>query len=180
MAITREIQQANLKEVFFQVEELPIAAQYFFSGFKTIPGYKAIVDAETGTPISVVSEDYRLITNKEAYEIATKLIPKLFKGMTIGNFQVFNVLMPKSKGACIIDLILPADSKNPFFKQDDCYTPFIRIWNSYNKTTKLKFEIGFCRWICLNGCIFGEVGFKFSAAHTKQHLGFDVEEIVQD
>lgn len=179
MAIERELKQANLKEVFFQVEELPVAAEYFFKGFKTIPGYKAIVDAETGAPISVVSSDYRLITNKQAFEIATQLIPMLFEDMTISDFEAYNVRMPHSKGACIIDLIIPADSKNPFLSQDECYTPFIRIWNSYNKTTKLKFEIGFCRWICLNGCIFGEVGFEFSTAHTKQHIGFDLKEIVK-
>ncbi len=47
------------------------------------------------------------------------------------DFKAYNVRMPNSKGACIIDLIIPADSKDPFMTHGESYTPFIRIWNSF-------------------------------------------------
>ena len=179
MAIKRELKAAELDCAFFKVEERPVFINKFFNGFHSIPDYKAIVDLDNETALSVVSKDYRLITNEEAYRIAGLLIPKLFEGKTIHDFMAFNIRMSKSKGSCIIDLILPSDGRNLFGDKNECYTPFIRIWNSYNKTTKLKYEIGFCRWICLNGVIFGEVGFKFSAAHTSRQAGFRLDDIVE-
>lgn len=179
MAIKREIQAADLECAFFKVEERPVYVKQFFNGFHAIPDYKTIVETDNETALSVVSKDYRLITNEDAYRIAGLLIPKLFEGKTINDFMAYNIRMSKSKGSCIIDLILPSDGRNLFGDENERYTPFIRIWNSYNKTTKLKFEIGFCRWICLNGVIFGEVGFKFSTAHTNRSIGFHIDDIVE-
>ena len=179
MAIIRELKEANLQEPFFPVEERPICVEQFFGGFKNIPGYKAIVDVESGTAISVVSRDYQLITNKDAYEIAIYLIPRLFQDKTISDFVPYNVRMVSSKGSCTIDLILPSVRTELFNNPNECFTPFIRISNSYNRTSRLKFEIGFCRFICLNGVIYDEIGFKFSVAHTKQQLGFRFDEIVE-
>ena len=179
MAIKRDLKEVNLKEAFFKVEERPIYVNKFFNGFHSIPDYKAIVDVDNENALSVVSKDYRLITSEEAYQIAELLIPKLFEEKTICDFIAFNIHMSKSKGSCIIDLILPSGRRDLFGDKNECYTPFIRIWNSYNKTSKLKYEIGFCRWICLNGVIFGEVGFKFSAAHTSRHIGIQLNDIVE-
>lgn len=179
MAIKRAIEEVDITQAFFPVEERPVGIEPFFGNFKSIPGYKAIVDSDLGTAISIVSKDYQLITNRDAYEIAVRLIPKLFEGKTINDFIPYNVRIANSKGSCIIDLIIPTGWKNLFGDKKESYTPFIRIWNSYNRTYRLKFEIGFCRWICLNGSIFGEIDFKFSATHTKRHLGFCFDDIVE-
>lgn len=32
----------------------------------------------------------------------------------------------------------------------------------------LRFELGFCRWICLNGMIFGAKSIEYSYAHSKR------------
>ena len=49
-------------------------------------------------------------------------------------------------------------------------TAFLRISNSYNRTRLLRFELGFCRWICLNGIIFGSKSIEFSYAHTRRGM----------
>ena len=77
MAIKRAIEEVDITQAFFPVEERPVGIEPFFGNFKSIPGYKAIVDSDLGTAISIVSKDYQLITNRDAYEIAVRLIPKL-------------------------------------------------------------------------------------------------------
>lgn len=57
-----------------------------------------------------------------------------------------------------------------FEVNNDKYMAFIRLANSYNRTSRLKIVIGFCRWICLNGCIFGERSFTLSVTHDDKRL----------
>ena len=163
--IIRERQLVNLCDAFFPVVEEPISYGNFMGRSIHIPGYKAIVDKTSGNTLSVVSTKYRLVTNKEAYDIADYVVGIIFPGKTLRDFEVFNVIMPKTKGSCRIDLIIPNNFNELFGNERESWTPFVRISNSYNRTTTLKFEIGFCRWICLNGCIFDQMGVSFSLTH---------------
>ena len=117
---------------------------------------------------SVVSSQYNLVTNREAYEIANFIVQRIFEGMTLQQFECYNVYMPQSKGSCRIDLIIPFSYNNPFADRKDTWTPFLRISNSYNRTLVLKYETGFCRWICKNGVIFGQNGITISINHNER------------
>ena len=165
--ISRERQQVDLEEAFFPVVEEPINVDVFMGRPKRIHGYKALVEQETGRVISVVSSKYRLLLNREAYEFADIIIQAVFEGKRLCDFECFNILMPKTKGSCRIDLILPNDFNKLFGKESESWTPFVRISNSYNRSMPLKYEIGFCRWICKNGVIFGQLGITFSINHTE-------------
>lgn len=121
-----------------------------------------------GNVLSVVSSKYRLLLNEEAYKLADYIVRAVFNGKTLADFECFNILMPKSKGSCRIDLIIPNNFNKLFGDDNESWTPFVRISNSYNKTMVLKYEIGFCRWICKNGMIFGQLGMTFSM----NHLGY--------
>ena len=72
---------------------------------------------------------------------------------------------------CCVDLIRKLDDGNVIsfqpFDDDDPWTAFIRIINSYNKTSCLKYQLGFCRWICQNGMIFESKSVDFVFTHTK-------------
>jgi hypothetical protein len=71
----------------------------------------------------------------------------------------------------------PASALQPLWEKDK-RTAFLRPSNSYNRTQLLRFE-GFCRWICLNGIIFGRKSIEFSYAHTRR--GMDrVDRFVQN
>jgi hypothetical protein len=87
--------------------------------------------------------------------------------------------MPQTKGSCSIDLILPNKYNQLFGDEKESWVPFVRISNSYNRTIKLKYEIGFCRWICLNGVIFGQTGISFSITHYGQITHADINRLVQ-
>ena len=170
MRIQRQYMQANIEQLFFPVEEHPV--QYWDSARGQscdIPRCKAIVDAERGTPLSVVSKDYRLVTNEAAFKMVAPIASEFFGGNGLRDFECFNVLYPKTRSFCRVDLTrrgscefeLPGGEK---------YIAFIRMTNSYNRLSRLTLIIGFCRWICLNGCIFGERSFTLSVNHTDRRL----------
>jgi len=126
----------------------------------------ALVD-DRGRTLSIVSDKYKLITNEDAYYWADFVIRGVFADCTLSDFECFNVYMPTTRGSCRIDLIIPNSFKDPFGNKDS-WIPFIRISNSYNKTIVLKYEVGFCRWICQNGVIFSQKGIKLSFNHAER------------
>ena len=155
-----------MEKAFFPVVEEHISVDVFMGQPKRILGYKALVDQQTGKVISVVSSKYRLLLNREAYDLADIIIRAVFEGKKLCDFECFNILMPQTNSSCRIDLIIPNDFNNLFGKESESWTPFVRISNSYNRSMTLKYEIGFCRWICKNGVIFGQLGITFSINHT--------------
>lgn len=161
---TRTAKRFDLIDAFFPVKEMPISVDGTSRPI-AIPGYKAIVESETKRPLSVVSNKYRLVTNKEAYELADYVVRAIFEGKTLDDFECFNILMPKTKGSCRIDLIIPNNYKELFGQGFERWLPFVRISNSYNRTLVLKYEIGFCRYICMSGVIWGQTGITFSITH---------------
>lgn len=178
--IKREAKFRELKEVFFPVEEQPISWGEFMDSRNRIPRYKAIIDSKTKRTLSVVSSKYRLVRNIEAYEIADYVVRTVFNGKTLDDFECYNILMPKSKGSCRIDLIIPNNFNTLFGNKDEIWTPFVRISNSYNRTMTLRYEIGFCRWICLNGVIFGQTGISFSITHTGSITRKEIDQLIKN
>lgn len=164
--IKRDAQPSYLQDAFFTVREEPVYMTGTRGREKRIRGYKAIVNGVTGEVFSVVTDRYRLIHNQDAYEMADHVVRAVFDGKSLSDFECFNIMMPKTKSSCRIDLIIPNNFQTLFGMSSESYTPFVRISNSYNKTLVLKYEIGFCRWICKNGCIFGQRGITFSMSHT--------------
>ena len=158
----------TLQDTFFETSLEPIFWVDKANRNHKVTGQKAIIDRTTGNSISVVSSQYNFVRNRDAYEIADFIVRRVFEGMTIQQFECYNVYMPQSKGSCRIDLIIPYSKDNPFADQRDTWTPFVRISNSYNRTLVLKYEIGFCRWICKNGVIFGQKGITISINHSER------------
>lgn len=136
------------------------------SAYQALPRHQAVVDIDGGNVFAVVTEDYHLVTNQQAYELAAEALKSVFDFTALEDMACLNVTMPKSRSFCHIDLIHKGSDFEPW--QNDRWVPFVRITNSYNRTRRLRFEIGFCRWICLNGVIFGGKSVEISFAHTKQ------------
>ncbi len=161
------------KQAFFPVELRPIFMEDSANTAKyhKLPRHLAVVDIEKKNPFAVVTDDYKLVTNQEAYEIAGAIMKKVFKGTNIDDMVCLNVIMPKTRSFCHIDLIHKTADFSPWKKdKKDKWTAFLRITNSYNRTRLLRFELGFCRWICLNGMIFGEKSIKYGYTHTHREV----------
>jgi len=166
------MRRTDLKQVIFP---LRIQSVYFeeYRGENTvkrkIPHSQVIVNAETGDPISIVSKEYRVVTNEEAIEFGKKCFKELFNTVNTDDLEIFNIIAPETRSFCHIDLIHKKYQVN--IGRQEVYLPFIRITNSYNRSRALSFDIGFCREICDNGAIFEEDSIKFKFSHTKKRIG---------
>lgn len=176
--IVREAEHFEFNEAFFPVGEQPIYCDVR-GRHRVIPGYKAIIDEERGNTLSVVSDKYKLVYNADAFKMADYVIRVIFEGKTLQDFYCYNMLMPQTRGHCRMDLILPNNFNRLFGKKNESWTPFVRISNSYNKTVALRYEVGFCRWICKNGVIFGQKGVDFSINHSGRINYDDINMLVE-
>ena len=169
----------QLQDAFFETEILPI---YWFDSNDRrhkIAGQQTIIDKKERRAISVVSTSYQFIHNFDAYKLADRVIQRVFNGLTLKDFECFNVYRPQSKGSCRIDLILRS-AKSRFPNLIETWMPFIRISNSYNKTLVLKYEIGFCRGICLNGVIFDQRGITIRIPHSQKVNMYRIKRMIDN
>lgn len=158
----------DLAEAFFPVEMRPLfmLSADGLDKYRQLKRHLAVIDVERQHPFAVVTDDYQLVTNKAAYDMATEVMKKVFHTTQISDMACLNITMPKTRSFCHIDLIHKTADFSPW--EQDKWTAFLRISNSYNRTRLLRFELGFCRWICLNGMIFGSKSIEFSYAHTRR------------
>jgi hypothetical protein len=172
----------DINEAFFPVELRPLFMEQSAKKdgqltllpepkYTKLPRHFAVVDVEKNRPFSVVTDDYALVTNEEAYDRAGDIMKRVFQTTTLEDMVCFNVIMPKTRSFCHIDLIHKGTDFSPW--EEDKWTAFLRLTNSYNRTRLLRFELGFCRWICLNGMIFGSKSVEFSYYHTRRGIGID-------
>lgn len=161
--------EADLESAFFPVELCPVYTDRLdgSNDYQRLGRYFAVRDVERHKTFSVVTNDYKLVTNREAYEMAEEAMEKVFSITKLEDLACLNITMPDSRSFCHIDLI---HRRRNFNDEDDAWTAFLRITNSYNRTRRLRFELGFCRWICLNGIIFGAKSIEFSYAHTRRGM----------
>lgn len=136
--------------------------------YHRIPGYKAVVDVQTNRVFAAVSSDYKLVSNQEAIEIGKECFKVVFDTVSVNAMKLFNIVMPKTRSFCHIDFIHEGISFN--VGSNDKWVPFLRITNSYNRMRLLRFDIGFCRWICTNGIISGDISIRFKYQHTRGEI----------
>lgn len=156
----------NIDEVLFPVAYMPI---YLGKEQEPVKGFRAVtgkLSENTEVIFSIVSDNYKLITNEQALELGKEIHKQLFPKATSDSFEVFNVIAPQTKSYCHIDIIDKNYKLNIWV--EEVYVPFVRIQNSYNRTMPLKFQIGFCRKLCDNGVIFEKDLVTISMTHTRQ------------
>lgn len=176
--VKREWTPVDMNDAFFPVSEERVYWSDNYNNQHRIKDFVALVD-ERGNTLSVVTKGYNLVTNVEAYHWADYIIKGVFDKLKLEDFECFKLYMPASRGSMYMDLFVPYRFNQPFPDIDDAYVPFIRIENSYNKTVKLKYEVGFCRWICQNGAIIGRKSYQFSMNHSEWINGAKIDEIVK-
>ncbi len=157
----------NIESLLFPVVQESV---YLKGQSKPIVGLKAIKGIHDGESrvFSVVSDNYRLVTNQEALEWGKIIHRSLFPNASADSFEVFKIIAPNTRSYCHIDIIDKHYTLN-IWKQE-LYVPFIRIHNSYNRSLALKFDIGFCRKLCNNGVIFEKKTVRLKFSHTRNEL----------
>jgi hypothetical protein len=170
----------NLTDVLFPVERRAVYLRHgedpslFDSDpadeerFVSLDGFDAIIDVERERTFAVVRGDYSLVTNEEAIELGERCFRSIFGQDTIEGMELFNIIMPRTRSFCHIDYIHSSINIEPW--PDDRWMLYLRVTNSYNRTKLLRFDLGFCRAICLNGIIFEDRSIRLKYAHTRGQI----------
>lgn len=172
----------DYNDLLFPVRTVPVFAELRHADQPSlcpIPGQKAIVDCTNDRVISVVSSDYRLVSNRDALIYAHRCCEALFPDVPARAWRVRQAHAPESRGHCHMD-IMHASAKLDFHwnaggQQKDPYAPFVRVTNSYNRTRSLGFTIGFLRMVCGNGMILPSASVRFAFTHNTRRLGERIE-----
>lgn len=156
----------GLNEVFVNTSQYDLFGKATSSELVKANRYNAVVCKDSGYVFSIVGNDYKLVTNEKAIELGEECFRQVFKLTDISSMELFNIIMPQTRSFCHIDFIHKDARFSPF--DNDPWTPYLRITNSYNRTYALNFDLGFCRGICKNGVIFGKKNIKFKFTHSKR------------
>lgn len=155
----------NLQNIFIENNRKQGQASLFDSTYDQVRGFKAVTAEDNSHVFAVVAQNYRLVTNKEAIDLAEICFGEVFKVLKAKEMAVFNVIMPKTRSFCHVDFVHPK-ATNDYFDKDP-WTPYLRVTNSYNRMFALNFDLGFCRGICKNGVIFGRKNIEFKFYHSR-------------
>lgn len=162
------MRQTDVESIMFPVAIRPV--QYIGSDGtpRTIDTHRAVVNARDGQTLGVVGNGYRLVTNGEALDYAKACAGLLFKKAKPTDFEVFNVHAPRRPCFCQIDLLHKGYEVNIY--RSEVYLPLIRVTNSYNGSRALRFDVGYCRKLCLNGVIFEKETIQFRYSHSQSSI----------
>ncbi len=137
-----------------------------------VKNYNAVVNYDDKEIFSVVSSNYKLITNRDAFNEGKRLYGELM-GIDGSDLRPFKVIASKRRTFCHIDFVhLEYD---PLRFQQDTWLPFLRVTNSYNRTYQLRYRIGFVRSACANGMIFDEESIEIKRTHTQDQFNIEAK-----
>ena len=153
--------EASLDRPFFPVSRVRVRAADTGHTFRR---HWAVVSEDRKEIFSIVTDDYRLVSNARACEFGRQAFALVFGQDAAARLRLFNVTMPATRSWAHIDLTADSLEFAPIDK--DRWLPFLRVTNSYNRSRALGFTVGVCRWICTNGMIFGEQSLKLKVSHA--------------
>ena len=164
-AVAGELQpvvESAVDQPFFPVSKVRVRATDTGHTFRR---HWAVVSDDRREILSIVTEDYQLVSNLRAYELGRRAFAFVFGDDAAARLKLFNVTMPATRSWAHIDMT--ADGLDFAPLDEDHWFPFLRVTNSYNRSRALGFTVGICRDICTNGMIFGEQSLKLNVTHAK-------------
>ena len=172
----------NLDDVLFPVEEHPVFVSMAAPNGErrlAVPDKKAIVNRTNRHVLGIVSRGYRLVSNREALDMAHQCCRTVFPETKPGEWEVKTTDAPSTAGYCHIDLVHNTTALDFSFVEaadrPEAFGPFIRVTNSYNGLRALGFDIGFYRKICKNGMIVPDTIIRFKFTHLRRDIGETIQ-----
>jgi len=160
-------------DIFFPVEEVPLAAVYQDGSFIVDHNRKAIVRKDTGTVIGVHNDSYHLITNREvfaSFDAALKRSTLDLSGMKIKDSLTHG-------GARVTrSYRFPAHSVNVNKARGDIIDMELKVVNSYDGSVAFQSFVGGNRLVCENGMVAFDSYAQTYGKHTK---GLDIDLVVR-
>ena len=177
-------------DLFFDVESRPLIARDGEGREYPLRSHVALFAKGTACQVGVVGQAYRAVSNREAFEIGGRAAAALFPGSSAGQWEVKRVYAPSTRTFSLIDLMhrtalvnrMDVAARGPG-SEDDPYTPFVRVTNSFNGSRALGIDLGFMRRHCSNGMIFEERAVTIRVSHRRDdiaRIGLTVSEQARD
>lgn len=160
--------------------DFPVQREALVNAAGKETGYDSIYRIDTGMNLGVVSQDYNLVTHKEAVDqvleaLAKKRFPKVefvSEQTTHNGAHMFATFKVNRK----FDIGQAVKSQN--LKVGDYISPGFSVVNSYDRMIKYSMELFVYRLACLNGMIISEELFHYSKRHTNSlDIGAMVEKL---
>lgn len=129
---------------------------------RAMPSRKAVVRADTGQPIAIVSDRYALVQHKRILDIIDTAIEPLDVG------PVPRGIYMERTGARMRALYKFPSLAKPVMGGDDI-CPCLQIRNTYDSTARISVHIGAFRFVCTNLAVGG--GGAFAGGFVSIHAG---------
>ena len=104
MIYAREDIEEGLHAVMFPVRKVDLYAETETGRRDRIPGKKAVINTDSRKVLSVVSDRYRVLPNREALKLAYRCCVTAFPNTAHADWRVFSIEAPQTGGHCRIDL----------------------------------------------------------------------------
>ena len=127
------------------------------SNNRPITGYKALFNSITGKQLSVVKDEYMVISNGESFMTAEDLVT--YEGF---KYEVSNMQRDGARSRLIL-------SGPSIFIEGEEYTPYAVFNNSFDLTKSVCIQFMFLRLACLNG--FMRKAPKCNSTIALSHFG---------
>ena len=178
--------EEGLDSIMFPIREANV---YVDTGtgtgrYRLIPNKKAIINSNTNKVLSVVSENYQVLHNYTALELARKCCEVAFPNTTPAKWEVFSVEAPLTHAHCRIDLQhngeIPGYEWSFGKDKKDRFKPFIRVCNSYNRTFAFSIRFGLIRGACTNGLVDWHSSITIKVAHDVKKMERSIEKKIDE
>ena len=164
------MQKHNLNESYFPVKEVPVMYDMVGKNESVNAGYKLIVREDNNKILSCMTDNYKLVTNKDIMEKAEPVLKE--QGAILSDVHMFG------NGARVRYKYRFPDTKVEVEK-NDFVNPEIIINNSYDGTSEVSAMGGAFRLVCSNGLVIGYSIGKEGSRHTVWNKKEEIEAIVK-
>lgn len=150
--------QLQDKNALFNVREEAIQTA---SGI-IIPGKKTLINERTGMPMSVVSTNYRTVSNEEIFNSFLRNV--IDSGIDATDAEV-NVKFANHGAKTMVDFRFPNETITTAGDTSPTQLQIVAL-NSFDGSTRYVTKVGGFRIKCLNGQIIGKTVGAYSSTHN--------------
>lgn len=141
----------------------------FLDGGQEVASSRAVVRVDTGEPLAVVSDQYRLVKHNELLALVDGVVDKVGGGAGKVPRGIYF-----EKGGAKLRALYKFPHLTRTLEGTDALCPLVSVANSYDGTTRVAVGIGAFRFVCTNLAIGGGGAFAsgFRSLH-KGEIGFE-------
>tara|TARA_R100001244_G_scaffold129960_1_gene101783 strand:+ start:913 stop:1698 length:786 start_codon:yes stop_codon:yes gene_type:complete len=153
-----------IESTLFPVKEVPVMYDIAGKDKSQPAGYKLIVREDNNKILSCMTNDYKVVTNKQIVDVATPILAK--------HKAVLKEAVSLADGQKTVWKWVIPDKKIKIAKNDEL-NPEIIIKNSYDGSLQVNILAGAFRLVCSNGLVIGVTIGKKSFKHNVNNINLE-------